>query len=1296
MSLGGFSMKLKNIFIASGAGLALSFSVITFSGAFKKETEKADASYAASNHVLVNATPLQDGKYYYNDGSDTATAGDYNYYYDHTTGVLHLNNYDRSTIGCDATSGDLFTIEATGTNKISREDYKAHGYSMIKSTIPLLIKGDGTIDISAKSDINAEASVNIYGINVTSGSLRITESVEISIDISKAKAKHKGISTKEDFSLEDDASLEILTASYAGYSGYSIYTEDGDMSFDSTGTTRIVVGASQSSWSDYGIYNDSNSGSHGTGSISFTGSGHVELTNTGDGESSAIVAYANDRNSQILFDGCDVEINYFGTSIFSRGLARTPDPDYDIVLQNNAKVEINAQYYEDSYGFISKRNGICVADSDLYVKINGKPFELRDDNGSGYSNSSLGFDVSGASHVDFIVMGSDDYVRSNATLCHDFDLTGDGYFNYQKESGGFPDTSIDDFFVRLGSSTRLPYASYMTAYSSNAGGGSHYSCSYSVPYRIEAFTAPSLSATVSVNGHTLTAEHPCYENEAADPSAYADTYNAWYEFSTGILHLRGYEGGAISLSDSTAGSLFRVVLEGNATITFAASQSSTAYGLNIGGNASLEVSTSNTLTRDLRINVTNDQGDVTGLGTANGFVRFTGYTYASIRAQSLDTSNAREVKGINANYVGGGNGTVSFEGHSYGYINVSGDEVAPISSCISANAGKVIFNTQSTNEMQFIADNITTGDTYVLWTSSGVTFQNYGVLYLSWKATTSACGPTYPSGQLDLITNGAVNVSNHEATITYGTAYHIDVINGSCDRAQGNYTELVTAHLTAGSIGGVDFSRWEITSGDGLFVNDSQTSRNGQMTILGNATIEAIFDFVDVAPFFDTRGPEVADDGYLHFKFKGTPTLVNIVSADRSSVIYSSNVTTNIQWTPGTLAPGTYRLRAKYESGLNTYYLDTGTFEVNYNAPAVDYNYVLKSGDGEGEDIVQITHGNVTLPQFAATGFTEPYGYQFESWGGYAPGSILSITDDLTLTAVYSPRTACTISFSAGEGTGSKDPVNSYVGYTYTLPSTAEECGFVAPQYQQLHHWTVNGVIRSLGDTIDLNVAAYTVVAIYHPIPCLVTFSHGEGTGSMDPAYYNMGQTFNLPTELENEFVAPAHKQFKGWSINDVEYAPGAEYTILEDVTITAVFESIMKTVTFDANGGSGTMAPVQVAEASSYTLPECTFTAPEGKEFDGWEIGEVKHAAGESVTIDVDTAIKALWKDKAVEPDTPVTPDSGSDSTTPTKKGLSAGAIVAIVVPSVIVAGVGGFALVWFVFLKKSWADFVAIFSKK
>ena len=44
---------------------------------------------------------------------------------------------------------------------------------------------------------------------------------------------------------------------------------------------------------------------------------------------------------------------------------------------------------------------------------------------------------------------------------------------------------------------------------------------------------------------------------------------------------------------------------------------------------------------------------------------------------------------------------------------------------------------------------------------------------------------------------------------------------------------------------------------------------------------------------------------------------------------------------------------------------------------------------------------------------------------------------------------------------------------------------------------------------------------------------------------------------------------------------------------------------------------------------------------------------------------------------------------------GLGAGAIIGIVVGSVAVVGIGGFALLWFVIKKKSFEDLIAIFKK-
>ena len=62
----------------------------------------------------------------------------------------------------------------------------------------------------------------------------------------------------------------------------------------------------------------------------------------------------------------------------------------------------------------------------------------------------------------------------------------------------------------------------------------------------------------------------------------------------------------------------------------------------------------------------------------------------------------------------------------------------------------------------------------------------------------------------------------------------------------------------------------------------------------------------------------------------------------------------------------------------------------------------------------------------------------------------------------------------------------------------------------------------------------------------------------------------------------------------------------------------------------------------------------------------------------------------------TPDNPNNTPDDPSDDKDGLGAGAIVGIVIGSVAVVGVGGFALFWFVIKKKTWAEFLAIFKKK
>ena len=90
-----------------------------------------------------------------------------------------------------------------------------------------------------------------------------------------------------------------------------------------------------------------------------------------------------------------------------------------------------------------------------------------------------------------------------------------------------------------------------------------------------------------------------------------------------------------------------------------------------------------------------------------------------------------------------------------------------------------------------------------------------------------------------------------------------------------------------------------------------------------------------------------------------------------------------------------------------------------------------------------------------------------------------------------------------------------------------------------------------------------------------------------------------------------------------------------DPVTPDPVVEKV--TVSFDANGGTGTMAAVEV-EKGEYTLPACSFTAPGTKVFGGWEytaktefwgqVYEQQKVAlpGDKVTLSENITFIAVW----------------------------------------------------------------------
>ena len=145
-----------------------------------------------------------------------------------------------------------------------------------------------------------------------------------------------------------------------------------------------------------------------------------------------------------------------------------------------------------------------------------------------------------------------------------------------------------------------------------------------------------------------------------------------------------------------------------------------------------------------------------------------------------------------------------------------------------------------------------------------------------------------------------------------------------------------------------------------------------------------------------------------------------------------------------------------------------------------------------------------------------------------------------------------------------------------------------------------------------------------------ISFDPNGGTGTMKPMRVKAGVGYTLP---ECTFTPPEGKEFAGWlAVNGNVYPAGHDVFSTYDQSLKATWkdkEVTEVTISFDPNGGTGTMQPMKVKSGEEFELPECTFTPPEGKEFAGWlTVDGTVFPAGDNVISFSSSVLKATWKD--------------------------------------------------------------------
>lgn len=324
----------------------------------------------------------------------------------------------------------------------------------------------------------------------------------------------------------------------------------------------------------------------------------------------------------------------------------------------------------------------------------------------------------------------------------------------------------------------------------------------------------------------------------------------------------------------------------------------------------------------------------------------------------------------------------------------------------------------------------------------------------------------------------------------------------------------------------------------------------------------------------------------------------------------------------------------------------------------------IKQGSGS-EDLYKKAGESVQL-----TAIDAPDGYHFKEWTQTGSG---------TFTNKNASKTDFTVSTT-----------NVTIQSNYELHSANGE----AWQSDSTRHWHVcscRAEVDVAPHTPDRSEATET-----DPVKCTecgyiitpalghVTHTPGEEWLSDDTNHWHKC------TGCSEKLGVSAHT-FGAWSVT-VQPQVGVAGEKARECSVckykeTAPVDALEEQITINVEGGKAngeTSVKVDVNGAVTVVAD----AAPEGKTFKGWSTDGGRTIVSENASYTFNATenvtLTAVYGD--------IVPGDGK----PEKEGLSGGAIAGIVIGSVVIVGVGGFSVFWFVIKKKKFADLIAVFKQK
>ena len=373
-----------------------------------------------------------------------------------------------------------------------------------------------------------------------------------------------------------------------------------------------------------------------------------------------------------------------------------------------------------------------------------------------------------------------------------------------------------------------------------------------------------------------------------------------------------------------------------------------------------------------------------------------------------------------------------------------------------------------------------------------------------------------------------------------------------------------------------------------------------------------------------------------------TPITWNIIGGTLPESLTLNETTGKISGTPTAAGTASFTVKAENSAGSDTKEL---SITITKAAPAEFTISVKTDGNGTASASLAKAVANTEITLSA----TPNEGYRFKEWEVIS-GGVTIVEDkfimpdsDVEVKAIFeedvpAPTNPAKPSISVRgtytyNGSAHTATVNGYNPDTMNITgNTATDAGdYTVSVTSQTGKWA--------DGSTDAVTAAWSIGKATQEAPdglssvAPTTEGGGDGkiTGVTDKMEYRMAG--------ESSYTACGGTEIENLSAGNyfVRYAEDNNHFASSDVEVTVSDGEPLADfiITFNGNGGSGSMGPVTVKAGTNYILPACGFTAPADQEFKAWQIGGTEYKVGDSYTVNGDTEIKALWESSVITPTT-------------------------------------------------------------